>query len=98
MPVTSVARTLADLATSLERLPAVWAAVLAASRRGSGWTGQTGGGGVDHRDGGTPGVARLRGAAADPAVQARAPDGTLVARLDDASLREKGVLEYDGLE
>jgi uncharacterized protein DUF559 len=121
VPVTSVARTLADLATSLERLPAVWAMDEALRRRRCAkadiiavierWRG---GAGciracerLDEADGvaesilETAGrlVLRDRGVPLPiPQYELWAPDGTLVARLDGAYLREKVALEYDGAD
>lgn len=121
VPVTSVARTLADLATSLERLPAVWAiddalrrrlcakadiiAVIERWRGGAGCV--TASERLDEADGmaesilETAGrlVLRDRGVPLPiPQYQLWAPDGTLVARLDGAYLREKVALEYDGAD
>ncbi|MGH3815532.1 MAG: DUF559 domain-containing protein [Pseudonocardiaceae bacterium] len=121
VPVTSIARTLADLATSLERLPAVWAmddalrrrlcakadiiAVIEKWRGGAGCV--TAWERLDEMDGvaesilETAGrlVLRDRGVPLPiPQHELRAPDGTLVARLDGAYLREKVALEYDGAD
>jgi hypothetical protein len=121
VPVTSVARTLADLATSLERLRAVWALddalrrrlctkadVIAVIQRWHGGVGcVTARERLDEADGvaesilETAGrlVLRDRGMPLPiPQYQLRAPDGTLVARLDGAYLREKVALEYDGAD
>ncbi|MGH3721089.1 MAG: DUF559 domain-containing protein [Pseudonocardiaceae bacterium] len=121
VPVTSVARTLADLATSLERLRAVWAIddalrrrlcikanVLAVVERWRGGVGcVTARERLDEADGAaesileTAGrlVLRDRGVPLPiPQYQLWAPDGTLVARLDGAYLREKVALEYDGAD
>ncbi|MGH3812149.1 MAG: DUF559 domain-containing protein [Pseudonocardiaceae bacterium] len=121
VPVTSVARTLADLATSQQRLPAVWAiddalrrrlcakadiiAVIERWRGGAGCV--TAWERLDEADGvaesilETAGrlVLRDRGVPLPiPQYQLWAPDGTLVARLDGAYLREKVALEYDGAD
>ncbi len=121
VPVTSVARTLADLATSLECLPAVWAmddalrrrlcakadiiAVIERWRGGAGcvtaWERLDGADGVAESILETAGrlVLRDRGVPLPiPQYQLWAPDGTLVARLDGAYLREKVALEYDGAD
>jgi hypothetical protein len=121
VPITTIARTLADLTTSLDRLPAVWAmddalrrklcvradvgAVIERWRGGAGcvraWER------LDEADGmaesilETAGrlVLRDRGVPLPiPQYVLRAPDGSLVARLDGAYLREKVVLEYDGTD
>jgi hypothetical protein len=121
VPVTSVARTLADLPTSLERLRAVWAIDDALRRRLctkadvsaviERWRGGAGclvaRQRLDEADGvaksilETAGrlVLRDRGVPLPiPQYQLWAPDGTLVARLDGAYLREKVALEYDGAD
>jgi hypothetical protein len=121
VPVTSVARTLADLATSLERLPAVWAmddalrrrrcaqadiiAVIERWRGGAGcitaWERLDEADGVAESILETAGrlVLRDRGVPLPiPQYELWAPDGTLVARLDGAYLREKVALEYDGAD
>ncbi|MGH3687062.1 MAG: DUF559 domain-containing protein [Pseudonocardiaceae bacterium] len=121
VPVTSVARTLADLPTSLERLRAVWALDDALRRRLctkgdvsaviERWRGGAGcvvaRQRLDEADGvaesilETAGrlVLRDRGVPLPiPQYQLWAPDGTLVARLDGAYLREKVALEYDGAD
>jgi hypothetical protein len=118
VPVTTVARALADLATSLERVPAVWA-LDDALRRGlcakpdiiaviERWRGATGCVSARDRleevDGRLSQSWRRRGGwccgprstAAIPQHELWAPDGTLVARLDGAYLREKVALEFDG--
>lgn len=121
VPVTTVPRTLADLTTSLERLPAVWALddalrrglcaksdVLAVIER---WRGGADCAQARHRLAEADGVAesiletagRLilldRGVPLPiPQYELHAPDGTLVARLDGAYLREKVALEYDGAD
>ncbi|MBV9143473.1 MAG: DUF559 domain-containing protein [Pseudonocardiales bacterium] len=121
VPVTSVARTLADLATSLERLRAVWAIddalrrrlclkaeVLAVIKR---WRGGAGCVSARERLDEADGVAesiletagrlvlRDRGVPLPiPQHELRSPNGTLVARLDGAYLREKVALEYDGAD
>lgn len=119
--VTSIARTLADLATSMERLRAVWAMddalrrrlctkadVIAVIQRWRGGVGcVTAWERLDEADGiaesilETAGrlVLRDRGLPLPiPQYQLWAPDGTLVARLDGAYLREKVALEYDGAD
>lgn len=121
VPVTTVARTLADLATSLDRVPAVWALDDALRRRLCAkpdiiavierWRG--GMGCVSARDRleeadgkaesilETAGrlVLRDRGVRLPiPQHELWAPDGTLVARLDGAYLREKVALEFDGAD
>jgi hypothetical protein len=121
VPVTSVARTLADLATSLERLRAVWAmdnalrrqlctkvdvsAVIERWRGGAGCLSARQR--LDEADGvaesilETAGrlVLRDRGVPLPiPQHELWAPDGTLVARLDGAYLREKVALEFDGAD
>ena len=121
VPVTTIARTLADLAASLERLQAVWvmddalrqrrcgkADVLAVIER---WEGGSGCVLAQERLGEADGVAesiletagrlvlRDRGIPLPiPQYSLQAPDGTLVARLDGAYLREKVALEYDGAD
>lgn len=121
VPVTSIPRTLADLASSMERVHAVWA-LDDAFRRGlcrreaimavtGHWRGGTGCVVVRHRLQDADGVAesiletagrlvlRDRGVPLPvPQYELRAPDGTLVARLDGAYLREKVALEFDGAE
>lgn len=121
VPVTTVARTLADLATSLERLPAVWA-LDDAMRRGlcteaeivgvlERWRGGAGCVQVTERLAEADGMAesiletagrlvlRDRGVPLPiPQYVLRAPDGTVVARLDGAYLPEKVALEFDGAE
>jgi len=121
VPVTTVARTVADLATVLERLHAVWAiddalrqrrcekadvvAVIERWRGGSGCVPARER--LDEADGvaesilETAGrlVLRDRGVPLPiPQYSLRAPDGTFVARLDGAYLREKVALEYDGAD
>ena len=120
VPVTCVARTLADLAASLDRLAAVWAiddalrrrlcaktdiAVIQRWRGGAGCVTARqrldeadGGGGVDPRDGGTSGVARSWVLLPIPQYQLWAPEGTLVARVDGAYVREKVALGFDGAD
>ncbi|HEY2766539.1 MAG TPA: DUF559 domain-containing protein [Pseudonocardiaceae bacterium] len=121
VPVTTIPRTLADLATSLDRLPAVWA-LDDALRRGlctvadvvavvGHWRGGAGCAQVKQRLDEADGVAesiletagrlvlRDRGVPLPiPQYLLRAPDGTVVARLDGAYLREKVALEYDGAD
>ncbi|MGH3905003.1 MAG: DUF559 domain-containing protein [Pseudonocardiaceae bacterium] len=121
VPVTTVARTLADLTTSLDRLPAVWA-LDDALRRGLCTEAEVvavvekwrGGGGcvqaqqrIDEADGvaesilETAGrlILRDRGVPLPiPQYTLRAADGTFVARLDGAYLREKVALEFDGAD
>lgn len=121
VPVTTVARTLADLTTSLERTRAVWAlddalrrrfcakadilAVIERWRGGSGCVSARDR--LDEADGmaesilETAGrlVLRDRGVPLPvPQHELRAPDGTLVARLDGAYIREKVALEFDGMD
>jgi Protein of unknown function (DUF559) len=121
VPVTTVARTLADLATSLEQLRAVWAIDDALRRRLCAradivavierWRGGAGCVSAQERLDQADGVAesiletagrlvlRDRGVPLPiPQYQLWAPDGTLVARLDGAYLREKVALEYDGAD
>ncbi|MEO7194505.1 MAG: DUF559 domain-containing protein [Pseudonocardiaceae bacterium] len=121
VPVTSIARTLADLATSLERLRAVWAIDDALRRRLCSkanviavidrWRGGVGCVTVRERleetDGAAESILETAGRLVlrdrevplpIPQYQLRAPDGTLVARLDGAYLREKVALEYDGAD
>lgn len=121
VPVTSVARTLADLATDLNRLPAVWALDDALRRRLctkediitviQRWRGGAGCVTAKERLSEADGIAesiletagRLalhdRGVPLPiPQYQLRAPDGTFVARLDGAYLREKVALEFDGAD
>lgn len=121
IPVTSVARTLADLTTSLERLRAVWALddalrrrlcaksdVIAVMER---WRGGAGCLSARERLDEADGVAesiletagrlvlRDRGLPLPvPQYELWAPDGSLVARLDGAYLREKVALEFDGAD
>ncbi|HEY6424831.1 MAG TPA: DUF559 domain-containing protein [Pseudonocardiaceae bacterium] len=121
VPVTSVARTLADLATSLARLPAAWAMddalrrrlcaksdVIAVIQR---WRGGVGCARACDRLDEADGVAesiletagrlvlRDRGVPLPiPQYELRALDGTLVARLDGAYLREKVAVEFDGAD
>ncbi len=121
VPVTSVARTLADLATSLERLSAVWAIDDALRRRLCTKTDVVavierwrGGAGcvqarqrLDAADGVAESILETAGRLVRhdhgvplpvPQYELWAPDGTLVARLDGAYLREKVALEYDGAD
>lgn len=121
VPMTSVARTLADLASSLERLRAVWALddalrrrlcttadVIAVIQR---WRGGLGcvraRARLDEADGVAESILETAGRLVlgdrglplpIPQYQLRAPDGTLVARLDGAYLRERVALEYDGAD
>jgi hypothetical protein len=121
VPVTSIPRTLADLTTSLERLPAVWAlddalrqgvcakadidSVVELWRGGEGcgtaWTRLDEADGVAESMLETAGRLALRDSGVPlpiPQYCLRAPDGTVVARLDGAYLREKVALEFDGAE
>jgi Protein of unknown function (DUF559) len=121
IPVTSIARTLADLTTSLERVRAVWALDDALRRRLCAkaevsavierWRGGAGCVSARQRLDEADGVAesiletagRLvlwdRGVPLPvPQHELWAPDGTLVARLDGAYLREKVALEFDGAD
>ncbi|MGH3754486.1 MAG: DUF559 domain-containing protein [Pseudonocardiaceae bacterium] len=121
VPVTSVARTLADLAASVERLRAVWAIddalrrqlcakadVVAVVER---WRGGAGcvqaRERLDEADGVAESILETAGRLVlhdrgvtlpIPQYNLWAPDGTLVARLDGAYLREKVALEYDGAD
>ncbi len=121
VPVTTVARTLADLTTSLDRLPAVWA-LDDALRRGlcteaevvavvEKWRGGAGCVQAQQRIDEADGVAEsiletagrliLRDGGVPlpiPQYTLRAADGTFVARLDGAYLREKVALEFDGAD
>ncbi|HEX2290550.1 MAG TPA: DUF559 domain-containing protein [Pseudonocardiaceae bacterium] len=121
VPVTSVARTLADVAASLDRLAAVWAIddalrrqlcaktdIIAVIQRWRGGAGcvmarQR----LDEADGVAESILETAGRLAlldrgvplpIPQYQLWAPDGTLVARLDGAYLREKVALEFDGAD
>jgi Protein of unknown function (DUF559) len=121
IPVTSIARTLADLTTSLERTRAVWALDDALRRRLCGkpdiiavierWRGGTGCVSarerLDEADGVAESILETAGRLAlrdrgvplpVPQHELRAPDGTLIARLDGAYLREKVALEFDGAD
>ena len=121
VPVTTIARTLADLATSLERMHAVWALDNALRRRLCAkadvsavierWRGGTGCVSarerLDEADGlaesilETAGrlVLRDRGVPLPiPQYELWAPDGTQLAWLDGAYLREKVALEFDGAD
>ncbi len=121
VPVTSVSRTLADLATSLERLRAVWAMDDALRRRlctkaeiiavielwRGGVSCVTARERLDEADGVAESILETAGRLVlrdrkvplpIPQYQLWAPDGTLVARLDGAYLREKVALEYDGAD
>lgn len=121
VPVTSVARTLADLAASADRLHAVWALddclrrrsctkpeVVAVLRR---WRGGAGclsaRERLDEADGVAESILETAGRLAlrdrgvplpIPQYHLRGPEGTLVARLDGAYLREKVALEFDGAD
>ncbi|HEX2296913.1 MAG TPA: hypothetical protein VHH34_00095 [Pseudonocardiaceae bacterium] len=121
VPVTTIARTAADLAANLDRLPAVWALddalrrrlcteaeILAVVER---WRGGAGCVQVrqrlDEADGLAESILETAGRLAlrdrsvplpIPQYVLRAPDGTVVARLDGAYLREKVALEFDGAE
>jgi hypothetical protein len=121
VPVTSIARTLADLTTSLERLRAVWA-LDDALRRGlcakadisaviERWRGGAGCLSARERleeaDGVAESILETAGRLAlrdrrvplpVPQYELWASDGTLVARLDGAYLREKVALEFDGAD
>jgi hypothetical protein len=121
VPVTSVARTLADLTTSLERTRAVWALDDALRRRLCAKPDITaiierwrGGAGcvlarerLDEADGIAESILETAGRLAlrdrgvplpVPQHELWAPDGTLIARLDGAYLREKVALEFDGAD
>ena len=121
VPVTTIARTAANLAADLDRLPAVWALddtlrrrlctadeIVAVVER---WRGGAGCAQVRQRLDEADGVAesiletagrlvlRDRGVPLPiPQDVLRAPDGTVVARLDGAYLREKVALEFDGAD
>ncbi|MGH4015829.1 MAG: DUF559 domain-containing protein [Pseudonocardiaceae bacterium] len=121
VPVTTVARTLADLTTSLDRLPAVWALddalrqglsakadIVAVIKR---WRGGSGcaraGDRLDEADGIAESILETAGRLIlrdrdvplpIPQYSLRAPDGTFIARLDGAYLREKVALEFDGAD
>ncbi|MGQ0777284.1 MAG: DUF559 domain-containing protein [Pseudonocardiales bacterium] len=121
VPVTTVARTLADLTSSLDRLPAVWALDDALRRRlcteadviavVERWRGGAGcvqacerleeADGVAESILETAGRLALRDRGVPlPIAQhlLRAHDGTVIARLDGAYLREKVALEFDGAD
>lgn len=121
VPVTSVARTLADLTTSLERTRAVWALDNALRRRLCAKPDITaiierwrGGAGcvsarerLDEADGIAESILETAGRLAlrdrgvplpVPQHELWGPDGTLIARLDGAYLREKVALEFDGAD
>ena len=121
VPVTSVARTLADLTTSLERTRAVWALDDALRRRLCAKPDITaiierwrGGAGcvsarerLDEADGIAESILETAGRLAlrdrgvplpVPQHELWAPEGTLIARLDGAYLREKVALEFDGAD
>ena len=121
VPVTSVARTLADLTTSLERTHAVWALDNALRRRLCAKPDITaiierwrGGAGcvsarerLDEADGIAESILETAGRLAlrdrgvplpVPQHELWGPDGTLIARLDGAYLREKVALEFDGAD
>lgn len=121
VPLTSLPRTLADLTTSLERLPAVWALDDALRRQVCAkadiegvverWQGGAGcvtaWARLDEADGvaesmlETAGRLVLRDGGVPlpiPQYTVHAPDGTVVARLDGAYLREKVALEFDGTD
>lgn len=119
VPLTSLPRTLADLTTSLDRLPAVWA-LDDALRRGlctrtdveaviAAWQGGTGCAQARKRLDEADGVAESMLETAGrlvlldrnvplpvPQYALLRPDGSLIARLDGAYLREKVGLEFDG--
>lgn len=121
VPVTSIARTLADLTTSVERVRAVWA-LDDALRRGLGtksdviavierWRGGVGCVSarerLDEADGVAESILETAGRLVlqdrrvplpVPQHELWAPDGTLLARLDGAYLREKVALEFDGAD
>lgn len=121
LPVTTVARTLADLTSSLDRLPAVWALddalrrklctkadVIAVIER---WRGGAGcpqaGERLEEADGMAESILETAGRLVLrdrrvplPLAQysLRTTDGTVIARLDGAYLREKVALEFDGAD
>lgn len=121
VPVTTVARTLADLATSFERMRAVWAlddalrrrlcakadvsAVIERWRGGAGCVSARDR--LDEADGMAESILETAGRLVlgdrgvplpTPQHELCAPDGTRVARLDGAYLREKVALEFDGAD
>lgn len=121
LPITTVPRTLADLTTSLDRLPAVWAlddslrrglcsraeiaSVVEKWRGGAGcaqaWERLDEADGVAESFLETAGRLVLRDGKLPmpvPQYSLRAPDGSVVARLDGAYLREKIGLEFDGAD
>lgn len=121
VPVTSIARTLADLMTGVERVRAVWA-LDDALRRGLGTKSDViavierwrGGAGcvsarerLDEADGVAESILETAGRLVlqdrqvplpVPQHELWAPNGTLLARLDGAYLREKVALEFDGAD